>query len=83
MAKYFLQMTIPIESEDDNGDEVAAQAKQYLLELVDNEFLSEANLTLVREGDRSSKNLLRERVEGRFGAHLQTKKISLKELFGK
>ena len=52
-------------------------------QIIDMEMDNRVKLTLVRDGDRSAKNLLRERIEGRFGNHLSAKKITVEELFGK
>lgn len=79
MNKFFLQMNLSLEFETE--EEAIAFAKGELLRLYRSHSLDNAAFTLVREGDRGNKNLLRPRIEGRFGNHLVGKKITLDELF--
>jgi hypothetical protein len=79
MAKFFLQMNMVVEAETE--EEALASVKLQLQDLYRAHSLSDALFGLVRDGDRGNKNLLRPRVEGRFGNHLVGKKISLEELF--
>lgn len=79
MNKFFLQMNLSLEFETE--EEAIAFAKGELLRLYRSHNLEGAAFGLVRDGDRGNKNLLRPRIEGRFGNHLVNKKISLVELF--
>lgn len=75
---YILQMTMDIDSELDEESLVEDIKNQ----IVDMQMDKRVKLTLIREGDRSAKNLLRDRIEGRFGNHLSSKKITAEELLG-
>lgn len=79
MSKFFLQMNLSVDFETE--EEAIAFAKSELLGIYRSHRLEGAAFTLVREGDRGSKNILRPRIEGRFGNHLVNKKITLDELF--
>lgn len=79
MAKFFLQMNLVLEGETE--EEVLAQVRSQLQDLHRRHAFDNAGFGLVRDGDRGNKNLLRPRVEGRFGNHLVNKKITLEELF--
>lgn len=79
MNKFFLQMNMTVEAETE--EEAIASVKLQLQDLYRAHRLEDALFGLVRDGDRGNKNLLRPRVEGRFGNHLVNKKINLEELF--
>lgn len=72
-------MNLSLEFETE--EEAIAYAKNELLPLYRSHNLESAGFGLVRDGDRGNKNLLRPRIEGRFGNHLVNKKITLQELF--
>ncbi len=89
--KYVLTMSVEIDTETfpfDLTEEQVVENIKYQLACfnhIDDDgqmaTIQNGKWSLSRAEDRSNKNLLRPRVEGRFANHLSNKKISLKELF--
>lgn len=73
MAKYKLIVAVEIESDDE--ETAISNAKEVLK----NSYVKDSKVSLTRDGDRSAKNLLLPRLDGRFGQHLQGKKVDIDE----
>ena len=96
MAKYTLNITIPVDSElDELGVSDGIKELLGLLSVtgMNNVHMGLdfyqpkvcvneiAKVSLTRDGDRSGGNLLLPKLDGRLGKHYQGKKANLKDIF--
>lgn len=72
-------------STDFSGDEVPASELRLIIEKLSTllNVLREGKtkIALVRDGDRSAKNLLLPKLDGRLGEHYQDRKATLEEAY--
>lgn len=78
-----MRLNISFEINTEDEQEGILQARRIVFVIKENfseSILNKSQVSLTREGDRSGKNLLLPRLEGRFGNHLQSGKVNLKEI---
>ena len=78
-----MKLIISIELKTDDNDQGISGAKKMLETIKDLLVTQEATVSLVRDGDRSAKNLLLPKVEGRFGNHYQSGKAKIEDILNK
>lgn len=77
-----MRLNISIEINTEDEDVARAQSVSLLQTITESvSFIKDkTQVSLTREGDRSGKNLLLPRLEGRVGNHLQSRKAKLGEI---
>lgn len=78
------KLTITIDLDYNNDEDSIIVAKQFLFDCLysnpRNPHEDNVKVTLLRENDRSNKNILLPKIEGRLGDHYPSRKATLAEV---